>query len=82
MGNGTGVTSSSPKDHFKVIYYEALGTVIACISDRFKQEGYQMYSNLEQLLITKERPNEEDIDAVVKLYGSDFEKDKLITQLL
>jgi len=54
VGNGTGVTSSSPKDHFKVIYYEALGTVIACISDRFKQEGYQMYSNLEQLLSTKQ----------------------------
>ena len=81
VGVGTGVTPSSPEDHFKVIYYVALDTVIGCISDRFKQEGYQMYSNLEQLLITKEQPNEEDIDAVLKFYGSDFEKDKLITQL-
>lgn len=81
VGDGTAVTPSSPEDHFKVIYYEALDTVIGCISDRFKQENYQMYSNLEQLLTTEEQPNEEDIDAVLKLYGSDFEKDKLITQL-
>ena len=40
-----------------------------------------MYSNLEQPLITKKQPKEEDIDAVLKFYGSDFEKDKLITQL-
>ena len=81
VGIGTGVTPSSPEDQFKVIYYEALDTVIGCISDRFIQEGYQMYSNLEQLLITEEQPKEEDIDAVLKFYGSDFEKDKLITQL-
>ena len=40
-----------------------------------------MYSNLEQPLITKKQPKEEDIDAVLKSYGSYFEKDKLITQL-
>jgi len=38
VGGGTGVTQSSPEDHFKVIYYKALDTVIGCISDRFKQE--------------------------------------------
>ena len=46
VGVGTGVTPSSPEDHFKAIYYEALDTVIGCIGDRFKQEGYQMYSKL------------------------------------
>ena len=80
VGVGTGVTPSSPEDHFKAIYYEALNTVIGCISDRFKQEGYQMYSKLEQLLIM-EKENKEDTDEVLKFYGSDFEKDELITQL-
>ena len=62
---------SSPEDHYKAIYYETLDTVIGCISDRFKQEGYQMYSKLEQFLIMEEQ-NEEDIDEVLKFYGSDF----------
>lgn len=55
-------------------------TLIGCISDRFKQEGYQMHSNLEQFLIMEEQ-DEGDINKVLKFYGSDFEKDKLITQL-
>ena len=80
VGVGTGVTPSSPEDHFKAIYYEALDTVIGCIGDRFKQEGYQMYSKLEQLLIM-EKQNKEDTDEVLEFYGSDFEKDELITQL-
>lgn len=54
VGVGTGVAPSSPEDHYKVIYYEILDTVTGCISDRFKQEGYQMYSKLEQVLITEE----------------------------
>jgi len=74
VGDGTGVIPSSPEDHFNVIYYEALDTVIGCTSDRFKQEGYQMHSNLEQHLITKKQPKEEDIYAVLKFYGSDLEK--------
>ena len=39
-----------------------------------------MYSKLEQLLIM-EKQNKEDTDEVLKSYGSDFEKDELITQL-
>ena len=39
-----------------------------------------MYSKLKQLLIM-EKQNEEDTDEVFKFYGSDFEKDELITQL-
>ena len=77
MGVDTGV---SPEDHFKAIYYEALDTVIGCIGDGFKQEEYQTYSKLEQLLLM-EKQNEEDTDEVLKFYGSDFEKDELITQL-
>ena len=48
VGDGTGITPSSPEYHYKAIYYETLDTVIGCISDKFKQEGYQMYSKLEQ----------------------------------
>ena len=77
VGVDTGV---SPEDHFKAIYYEALYIVIGCIGDRFKQEEYQTYSKLEQLLIM-EKQNEEDTDEMLKFYGSDFEKDELITQL-
>ena len=39
VGVGTGVTPYSTEDHLRANYYEALDTVIGCISDRFKQKG-------------------------------------------
>ena len=50
VGSSSGVSPLSPEDHYRTIYYETLDTVIGCIGDRFKQEGYQMYSKLEQML--------------------------------
>jgi len=68
----------TPQDHYRVIYFEAFDTVIARITDRFEQEGYQMYSKLEKLLIKKQ---DEDLNEVFEFYGNDFEKDTLLAQL-
>ena len=38
-------------DHYRRIYYEALDLVVQGITDRFQQPGYQIYRNLEDLLL-------------------------------
>ena len=62
------------------VVFETIDTVICCITDRFEQEGYQMYSEVEQLLMKTERADGE-VDEVLKFYGSDFENNTLLTQL-
>ena len=76
----SGVIPSSPQNHYQVTYFEAIDTLIGCISDRFEQEGYQMYSKVEQLLVKTEQDSGE-VDEVLKFYGSDFEKGSLLAQL-
>ena len=38
------LTLSSPQYHYRATYYEAIDTVIGCITDRIEQQGYQRYS--------------------------------------
>lgn len=54
VGSSEGVSPPSAENHYKVIYFEALDTVITCIRSRFHQEGFQMYFKLEQLLINSD----------------------------
>ena len=68
----------TPENHYRIIYFEAFDIVIARITDRFEQEGYQMYSKLEKLLIGK---LDNDLDELIEFYGNDFEKDVLLAQL-
>ncbi len=35
----------SPKAYYRQVYYEAIDNTISCLSDRFNQPGYQLYSN-------------------------------------
>ena len=80
VGTSAGTVPDTPEDRYKSIYFEALDTVSTCISDRFDQEGNQMYRKLEQLLITRNQL-ENDTDGVLKLYGNDFTRDTLLAQL-
>ena len=80
VGSSSGVSPLSPENHYRTIYYETIDTIIACIGNRFEQEGYQMYSKLEQMLVN-DRQSEVDKDEVLKFFGSDFEKATLLTQL-
>ena len=81
VGTGTADhTPSSPKDHYRAIYFEGLDTAIGCIANRFKQEGYQMYCKVEQLLVGGGQ-TEDEVKEVLAFYGSDFEKNTLMSQL-
>ena len=66
---------STVEDYYRQIYFEALDLVTNSISDRFNQRGYQIYSQVEQLLLkaARKEPFDEEFSSVVKFYGSDFD---------
>lgn len=80
VGSSEGVSPSSPENHYKMIYFEALDTVIACVKNRFNQEGFQMYHKLEHLLMGKDEQNKISHE-VCTFYSNDLNKDLLLTQL-
>lgn len=80
VGISAGTAPSSPENYYKGINFEAIDAIVACIKDRFQQEGYQMYCKLEQLLLNEEQM-EREVDEVLRFYGSDFESQTLLTQL-
>ena len=56
-------------------------TEIRCIAARFLQPGYEIYKNLESLLLqTVNGKNfSEEFKVIPKVYGSDFDPDRLET---
>ena len=58
---GPGATPDTPEDRYRVLYFETLDVVTTCVKDRFEQEGYKIYKQLEQLLITKGQGNNEEL---------------------
>ena len=42
---------TTPEVHYRHIYFEALDLITACITDRFDQPGYQMYRNVQDLVL-------------------------------
>ncbi len=77
--SSTGNYHSSPEDHYRAIYFEALDATTSCIQNRFEQEGFQTYSRLEQLLIRGDTGSEND--DLFDLYHDDFNRSTLEAQL-
>ena len=82
-GRSAGDFASTPKTHYKVIYFEALDLIISCIKDRFDQPGFHIYQSLETLLIksSKQQEFDNELDAVCSFYHDDFDKELLRSQL-
>lgn len=73
----------SPKQHFKVAYFEALDLVITSITERFDQPGFKVYRNLQEL-VTKAAKGEEydeEYKFVVSFYDGDLNPTRLRSQL-
>lgn len=83
VGIGEGTHSTSVEDYYRPQYYEALDVVIASINRRFDQPGYNMYKNLESLLV--EAANgcafEEHLETVTTFYKEDLNRSLLSAQL-
>ena len=83
-GLSRGHTVSSPKGHYRQIYYEAIETAIGCLLNRFDQERYRVYRNLEDLLIKASLKDEFDQQLlfVCEFYKEDIIPDDLHSQLV
>ena len=75
VGSAEGFHSPKVEDHYRRQYYEALDIAIASITDLFEQSGYQMYRNLECLLVSAANGQEFDqfFTSVTTFYKEDFD---------
>ena len=47
---GTHYFPSTPKEHFRQMYYSAIDLTIGCISTRFNQKDFTVYQSMQELL--------------------------------
>ena len=77
-------THDTPKAHYQQLYYEALVNTISCLKDQFNQPGYNIYCNLEELLMKASM--KEDFNELFRsfcdFYQKDFNYDLLEAHLL
>ena len=74
---------ATAEDHYRQIYFQALDDTTTCISHRFDQPGYQMYRNIQELLLKAARSEdyEAEVKHVTEFYASDLNAYQLKTQL-
>lgn len=80
IGSSASEITTSVEAFYRQTYYEVVDYVIQAIRSRFDQDGYKTLSQLEQLLCDQ-KANVSDFGDVLKLYGSDLDKERLATQL-
>ena len=83
-GNTDGYSfASTPVDHYRWVYYEAIDLITTCINNRFDQPGYKIYRNIEDLLLKAANTEnyDEELKFVTQFYSSDFDGYLLKTQL-
>ena len=69
--------------HYRRIYLESLDCIISAIRDRFDQEDYRIYVQLENLLLKAAKGDNfiKEYDVVVETYACDFDKNRFHVQL-
>ena len=74
---------SSVEEYYRQTYFEVFDVICSTVEDRFRQPGYQLYSNLEQLLLKAVRKENysSEFDFVTKFYESDLNVHALEMQL-
>ena len=82
-GMGSYEFHDSPMLHYRQLYYEAIDIIVSCLKDRFDQPGYQIYSNLEQLLskACQGKEYDEELHFVCDYYKEDLQQELLRVQL-
>ena len=75
---------SSISEMYQGFYSSALETMITNIKNRFQHRGYEMVTNLENLLLKSASGEDslEELEKVSAFYGSDIDKGLLEAQLL
>ena len=69
--------------HYRRIYFESLNCIISAIRDRFDQEDYRIYVQLENLLLKAAKGDNfiKEYGAAMETYACDFDKNRLNVQL-
>ena len=74
---------STPKEYYHQHYYQAIDMIVTCITDRFDQPGYKVYSEVEQLLLKacKQAEFDSELKSICSFYKDDFNQPLLCSQL-
>ena len=84
VGSSDGNFPDSAEDYYRQVYYEALDLVIEAITARFNQPGYQIYRNVQDLILNtcKGSPIDQELEFVVNFYQDDLRREQLQAQLM
>ena len=80
-GTGEVYHPSTPKDHYRQVYFQCLDGAIMTVDNRFNQKDFIMYSKLEELIIKAKTDYTQELQEVVEFYGADFNSSDLETHL-
>ena len=82
-GTGEAYHPSTPKDHYRQIYFQCLDCAIVTLDNCFNQQDFVLYSKLEELIIKAAINTDytQKLQEVIKFYGEAFNASNLETQL-
>ena len=74
---------STPKDHYRQIYFEALDAATNCIKEISDQPDFQNYVLLQEVFLKsiKGQPCENEVREVCSIYSGDVDKYRFERQL-
>ncbi len=83
-GTAEGHVHQSVHDLYRKDYFEAIDLAVNCIQHQFQQAGYEVYKNLEQLLLKAAISSDfsAEFTFVTSFYGEDLQAESLRAQLL
>ena len=83
-GNARAEFHEEAETHYRQIYYEALDTITSAIKERFDQDGYNEYIELENLLVRAWNGEnfEKELQRVCEFYKDDLDEQLLVSQLM
>ena len=80
---GEGTFFDDCESYVRSIYYEALDLIINCVKERFDLPGYEIYKNLQDIIIKsiKKESYDDSFNVITSLYQSDINPDQLRVHL-
>ena len=73
VGSGAPSYPTTAKDYFRRVYYEAIDLIVSAIDQRFNQESFSSYAQMETLLV--KAANGEDYEAEFKFLEASYSED-------
>ena len=70
-------------DHFKLIFFEALDAIVNAIKDRFDQPAFELFSQVEQLLLKSVGKQDvtDELEVLETHFKDDYDSESFIAEL-